>query len=570
MFPASRSDTQTISLLWRAQADAMAAPGANAVAHDLRVKVIAEAIAPHVDYLRPIHNLLLTLLTDAEALRYRQDVLEDCLLNPDFAEGLSELLPLIRGLHNTVRDIRARRNQVSLVLSRLTELENYLECVTAFEALLAGHRAKLKAAAWLALADEFGRIVAAPAFRQMAEELPRLRAEIRQVVSVTIGVNLSPDLKPVAATLLSINKQRFRGPRFFRKLWGIDEEEDLRGISPLREAPDAQRYRNGSILAERRETLDRLAANALFSDLGVVLNDVIRPIARALERYTHVHSSLLRALEPEIAFYVGGAALVAGLRGRGLPMSRPQLLPLAERRLAARALYNLDLALRLARQQKEGELSQQIVSNDVAFDDAGRIHILTGPNRGGKTTYIQAIGLLHILAQSGLYVPAESASLSPVDAVYLHFPAEERPNMESGRLGEEAGRLREIFRRATWQSLLLLNESLASTSATESYFLARDVVCCLRMLGARALFVTHLHELAAACESINSEVAGDSRVASLVSTVEEGEDGLRRTYQVVPAPPRGQSYAREIARQYGISFDQLGALLAERGDDAGD
>ncbi|MDE2945738.1 MAG: hypothetical protein OXT05_01435 [Chloroflexota bacterium] len=570
MFPASRSDTQTISLLWRAQTDAMAAPGANAVADDLRVKVIAEAIAPHVDYLRPIHNLLLTLLTDAEALRYRQDVLEDCLLNPDFAKGLSELLPLIRGLHNTVRDIRARRNQVSLVLSRLTELENYLECVTAFEALLAGHRAKLKAAAWLALADEFGRIVAAPAFRQMAEELPRLRAEIRQVVSVTIGVNLSPDLKPVAATLLSINKRRFRGPRFFRKLWGIDEEEDLRGISPLREAPDAQRYRNGSILAERRETLDRLAANALFSDLGVVLNDVIRPIARALERYTHVHSSLLRALEPEIAFYVGGAALVAGLRGRGLPMSRPQLLPLAERRLAARALYNLDLALRLARQQKEGELSQQIVSNDVAFDDAGRIHILTGPNRGGKTTYIQAIGLLHILAQSGLYVPAESASLSPVDAVYLHFPAEERPNMESGRLGEEAGRLREIFRRATRQSLLLLNESLASTSATESYFLARDVVCCLRMLGARALFVTHLHELAAACESINSEVAGDSRVASLVSTVEEGEDGLRRTYQVVPAPPRGQSYAREIARQYGISFDQLGALLAERGDDAGD
>ena len=237
-----------------------------------------------------------------------------------------------------------------------------------------------------------------------------------------------------------------------------------------------------------------------------------------------------------------------------------------ERRLTARGLYNLDLALRLARQEPEGELNAQIVSNDVAFDDAARIHILTGPNRGGKTTYIQAIGLLHVLAQSGLYIPAESASLSPVDAVYLHFPAEEKPNMESGRLGEEAGRLRDIFKLATRRSLLLLNESLASTSATESYFLARDVVCCLRMLGARALFVTHLHELASACESINEEVAGDSRVGSLVSTVEKGEGGLRRTYQVLRAPPRGQSYAREIARQYGISFEQLGALLAERRD----
>ena len=75
------------------------------------------------------------------------------------------------------------------------------------------------------------------------------------------------------------------------------------------------------------------------------------------------------------------------------------------------------------------------------------------------------------------------------------------------------------------------------------------------------MFVTHLHELAANCESINSEVPGDSRVQSLISQVEEGEDGVRRTYLVVPAPPRGQSYAREIARQYGISFEQLQELL---------
>jgi len=562
-----QSEPNTISLLWLDSESASRASGGDpAIADDLRVKVIADLMSPHVDYLRPIHNLLSTLLTDEETLRYRQDVFEDCLENPAFTKSLRELLPQIRGLHNTVRDIRARRNQVSLVLSRLTELENYIECVSALEALMRKHAQALKAAAWKALAGELQRIVNEPAFTQMTTELPELRAEIRQVVSVTIGVNLSPDLKPVAATLLSLNKKRFRGPRFFRKLWGIDDEEDLRGISTLRESPDARRYRNGSILAERREMLDRLGANALFSDLGLVLDDVIRPIARALERYTHVRSSLLRALEPEIAFYVGGAGLISALRLRGLPLCRPQLLPTAERRLEARNLYNLDLALRLSRQQREGDLNEHIVSNDVAFGEDGRIHILTGPNRGGKTTYIQAIGLLHVLAQTGMYVPAESASLSPVDAIFLHFPAEEKPNMESGRLGEEAGRLREIFRRATRHSLLLLNESLASTSATESYFLARDVVSCLRMLGARVLFVTHLHELAADCESINSEVTGDSRVQSLISQMEEGADGLRRTYQVVPAPPRGQSYAREIARQYGISFEQLRALVIDGRD----
>lgn len=563
MSTATQSEPQSISLLWLDSESASSAPPACSVASDeLRLKVIANAISPHVDYLGPIHNLLSTLLADEETLRYRQDVLEDCLSNPTFSDGLRALLPQLRNLRNTVRDIRARRNQVSLVLSRLTELEDYIECVAELEALLRKHRQALKAQAWLELARELRRVTSEPAFVQMAAELPQLRAEIRQIVSVTIGVNLSPDLKPVAATLLSLNKTRFRGPRFFPKLWGIDDEAEQRGISPLRESPEAQRYRGGGILAERREMLDRLAANALFSDLGVVLDDVIRPITRALERYTQIRSGLLRALEPEIAFYVGGAALISALRARGLPLCRPGLLPADERRLEARALYNLDLALRLMRLQKTGDLKEQIVCNDVAFGDKGRIHILTGPNRGGKTTYIQAIGLLHVLAQTGLFVPAESAALSPVDGIYQHFPAAEKPNMESGRLGEEAGRLREIFARATRHSLLLLNESLASTSATESYFLARDVVCCLRMLGARALFVTHLHELAADCEAINSEIQGDSRVQSLISQVEEHEDGVRRTYQVVAAPPRGQSYAREIARQYGISFEQLRALLA--------
>lgn len=563
------ASTELISLLWPDRAAAENAPAAGSwAADDLRVKVIADAIAPGADYLRPIHQHLSTLLTDAATLRYRQSTLDDCLRAPAFTAGLDALLPQIHGLANTVRDIRARRNQVVLVLSRLTELENYLECLTALDELLARQRDQLKAAAWLKLAAEIRRNVDEPILQQMAAELPALRAEIRQIVSVTIGVNLSPDLKPVAATLLSLNKRRFRGPRFFRKLWGVDEDQDWRGLETLHEAPAAGAYRQGGIMAERRETLDRLAANVLFGDLGRVLDDVIRPIARALEQYTRVNSATLRALEPEIAFYVGAAELIQRLRAAGLPMCKPRLLPLEARQLHCRALYNLDLALRLGRQHKGAGLACHIVGNDVNFDEAGRIHILTGPNRGGKTTYIQAIGLLHILAQAGLYVPAAEAALSPVDAIYLHFPAEEKPNMESGRLGEEALRLRDIFRTATRHSLLLLNESLASTSATESYFLARDVVSFLRMLGARSLMVTHLHELAADCEAINSEVPGDSRVQSLISQVETGEAGVRRTYQVVAAPPRGQSYAREIARQYGISFEQLKALVADRAEGA--
>ena len=559
-----REHPKSISLLWPAGQSAGEAATAFLTRHDdLRIEFIAEAIAPEREYLRGVREILSAPLTDIATLRYRHEALDDCLRHPEFTAGLGELLPLMRGLKETVRDIRARRNEVSLVLSRLSELENFVECVTALDSLLHRYACQLRSGAWLGLAERMRATASEATFAQMVAELPELRASIREIVSVTIGVNLSPDLKPVAATLLSLNKRRFKGPRFFRKLWGVDEDEEIRGISRLREAPNAADYRGG-VMAGRRETLDRLEANGLFRDLGKVLDDVIRPINRALSAYSRVSGRSLRAVEPEIAFFVGAARLVMDLREGGLPMCRPTLLPVDERRLEARNLYNLDLALRTRRQHASEDLAQHIVGNDARFDDEGRIHILTGPNRGGKTTWMGAIGLLHILAQSGCYVPAETAALSPVDGIYLHFPVEEDPAMESGRLGEEAGRLREIFSRASARSLVLMNESLASTSAAESHYLARDVLCCLRMLGARAVFVTHLHGLAAECEAINSEAPGDSRVCSLITEVEDEADSVRRTFRVVAAPPRGQSYAREVARQYGISMEQLKALIANR------
>jgi DNA mismatch repair ATPase MutS len=158
--------------------------------------------------------------------------------------------------------------------------------------------------------------------------------------------------------------------------------------------------------------------------------------------------------------------------------------------------------------------------------------------------------------------------MSPVDAIFTHFAVEERPDQEAGRLGEEAQRLSAIFDKATRHSLLLFNESLASTSANESFYLARDLVRVVRLLGARAIYATHLHELAADADAINADTEGDSTVVSLVSmvAVEQGGEGeeVRRTYKIVNSPPMGRSYAREIALRYGISFEQLESQLRAR------
>jgi DNA mismatch repair protein MutS len=129
---------------------------------------------------------------------------------------------------------------------------------------------------------------------------------------------------------------------------------------------------------------------------------------------------------------------------------------------------------------------------------------------------------------------------------------------QQGRLAEEAGRLREIFQHATRYSLVLLNESLSSTTPDEALFLARDVLCGLRAIGVRGLYATHLIELAAHTGEIERMVPGDSAVISLVAGIRSLGDGkMEPTFQITRGAPLGYSYAQEIARRHGISLDQI-------------
>ena len=75
----------------------------------------------------------------------------------------------------------------------------------------------------------------------------------------------------------------------------------------------------------------------------------------------------------------------------------------------------------------------------------------------------------------------------------------------------------------------------------------------MHYLGARAIFNTHMHDLAKNLDELNRSEPTDSNVASLITGIDNGE----RSYKVSLAPPCGQSYARDIARKYGVTFDQL-------------
>ena len=278
-----------------------------------------------------------------------------------------------------------------------------------------------------------------------------------------------------------------------------------------------------------------------------MLGSTVKQIKNKLSRYVNISGYSLTKLIPELIFYIRWAEFCTRLMEKGLPMSKPEILDTDKRYMKAQELYNLKLGMQVLAGNE-----MEIICNDFEFSREHGIYIMTGPNRGGKTTFTQAVGIIFLMAQHGIFVPAKSLTMSPCDNIYTHFPADENSTVNLGRLGEESKRLSEIFTAATDKSVLLFNESLATTSFAEGLYIAKDVVRALRYLGARTIFNTHMHELAMQLEVMNS-YEGDTNVASLITGIHEGT----RSYKVFLAPPEGVSYARDIAEKYGVTFDQL-------------
>ena len=485
-------------------------------------------------------EFLYELCQDVDTIGYRQRILADLLASDELCGVLREVRPMLRELAYFRTTRKEQSAPLQQAVWRLGELETYVSCLQRLADAAA--LSDLKSQGMQALLAFVERRRADPVYQRLVKELPALRGGLKRRASVSIGINLDDQLRPAEATLLAVHDEKFAERPLLSRIFGAATPyQPVASIKPL------------------------AGMGSLLGDLDRILGAVARPLARALGQYVRLQVQDLLSLEREIAFYLGAAQLFGALRARGLPVCRPRLAGVGERHLQVTGLYNVNLAL-----GGSEEAARAIVGNDLDMAANGRILVLTGPNQGGKTTFARAVGLLQVLAQAGLYAPAASAVVSPADVVETHFPVDEPGHAEGGRLAEEARRLASIFAAASEHSLILMNESLASTSPSESLYLADDVVRGLRLLGARAVFATHLHELGERVDAINREVAGASRLVSMVAGIESsdadnGSNGeVRRTYRIRPGPPVGLSYARDIARRYGISFDDIRAQLAAK------
>ncbi len=535
--------------------------------HDLGMEQILPAFTGNQDHQKMIADVLSLLIHDPEVIRYRQEILADLLCHPKLVDRITALLPVIDSLARYLSQTEQGLNSLYEVTWRLGELQNIVDCVDGLGEVLLEVRDQLTSDGLKLLLGEVLKIRANPVFQNLVKELPELLAKVRACASITIGVNLDSSMRPVQATLLSVNDRPFTDQTLLNKLFGIKKEGE--GVAPLHSVP--QRTVSGQyalpIDPELGWAVEPMMV-PLFNDLSKVLERTTLPIANQLKRYAILQNNLLINLRPGLIFYLGAVRFIRCLQDHGLPMCQPDIASSSMRICKVRDSFNVNLALR---NLIDGQnLADVITMNDIDIGPDGQILILTGPNQGGKTTYMVGVGLVQVLAQVGCFIPGKQAEIRPVDNIFSHFPLEEKPDTEAGRFGEEAMRLGKIFEQVTRDSLVLLNESLSNTSFGESLYLAQDIVRILRRVGGRVIYATHLYELANRVEELNAFAPGDSKIISVVSSpVDQGsqasQGAIKRTYKVEVRPPLGQSYAREIAARYGIGYEQLEKALSERG-----
>lgn len=482
--------------------------------------------------------------TDESVISYRQSTVKDLLAIPELLDTLSGIHPIL----DDIRELRRLDNDnvtsADSYLYSITEIELYVSCLDTLKRGFGGVRDKIVSPAFTALADFVRELTESEYYCELNKKLSALSDRVHEVKSITIGVNLDRELRPESAGVISINSEHFKSGKMLDKILRLSFKNDaytcIASLAPF-----------GKGQSDNKQ-------EALIGAFNSAIEDVFRSSVRGWRNivadYVMDNTDFLLKLLPEIEFVSRAAELLRELSSHpGCSICYPTLAPMSEKRFEAVGLYNPRVAL---------AIDDEIVTNDLSFDDEARIYVLTGPNRGGKSVITVALGAAQAMCQLGLPVPAQSAVISPVSGIFTHFPEGADDTIDKGRLGEECARLKEIFDGADADTMILLDESLSSTGAYEASYIASEILSAFAAMRCRGIFSTHLHELAASVPEINerSLKAGGVKLDTLVAGIEEGQ----RSFKIHRAKPDGKSYARDIADKYGLSFENLMGRMEAR------
>jgi DNA mismatch repair protein MutS len=456
-------------------------------------------------------------LHDARAVEYRHQIQRD-LENKAVSEAVAEFADRLREMRKHLVQAGKLRHRYQKEHWILDATGIYCRAVAALSDALAA--LELRSRGLIAFRQYLAGYTQSAAFTGLAadlERVTRLLGEVRYCIN--IKGNRVTVTKYEGEDDYSAEVQK----TFAR--FAENEAEDYR--IGFRSFPDMNHV--------EERILDRVAR---------LLPEVFQALDEFCARHDRYIDKKIRAFDREIQFYVAYRAFIAPMQAAGLEFCYPAVSADAKR-ISVTGSFDLALAAKLMPR------ASAVVRNDFHLEDPERIFVVTGPNHGGKTTFARMFGQLHYLASLGYPVPAASASLFLPDRVYTHFEREEDLATLRGKFEDELVRIRAVLEQATGDSVLVMNESFASTTLRDALFVGERVLGQMADLGLLGVYVTFVDELASLNEAC----------VSMVATVVP-DNPAERTYELVRKPADGLAYAAAIAGKYRLTYQQLRERLA--------
>ncbi|MCL2372864.1 MAG: hypothetical protein FWC78_05630 [Defluviitaleaceae bacterium] len=466
------------------------------------------------------------ITTDVEIIKHRLEVFEDLLRCDGLIELLrDDMLPEITDISNLSGSAEDGDYYFLTQFHYIMKLRLYVKCVQNLSQKLT--KLQFKSSGIRKLAEKIAETHSSQEFTNLIEGLETIDLRIKNVRSMTVGINVDAGMRIDNMGIVSINDKRYTSggllDRILRADFNRGDEYTL--ITPLEP------------IFSNLSDVQKFELNKVFKGaLNTVLKGALKSIPKDTAQYMKDKSGFLTDLIPELCFLVAGHEMLMDFRAQDASICKPTISD-----NNCTSIENLIHPTLLHKIKKE-----DLRRNTIRFDDDGMIYVLTGANSGGKSVFLQAVGVAQVLFQLGLHVPASAASMLPVDNIYLHMPTEVTIQNAAGRLENECIALNEMLKTITNSSLVLMDEVFSSTSAYDGSILAEELLKHLAKVSCRGIFSTHIHDLPV--QRINKNEKTVAMLDTLVALSSEG----RRLYRISRQKPEGHSHAFDIARKYGL------------------
>ena len=473
--------------------------GADSLIADLELETLFAAMAQGDAFLSDVaRKAVLASLTTPGLIVYRQDILRDCMANGAIVRELYAIaLEAIAIEKQTYFGIFSHYPAAILSSSR-DLMQSFIGVLVKLRELADRSSANFASAGFSRFFSMIRDELADDYFATLDAHLKELKLRHGTLISARLGKGN----KGVGYTL---RRPAGADRNLFKRFFG-SRAPSLTFRVPERDEAGAR------ALSELEARGISLAADAVHQSAQHVL-------------------SFFRMIRAELAFYIGCLNLANALDATAQPFCYPEPVAGSDRLHAFEGLYDVCLALRL---------QKPIVSNAVAANRA-ELTVVTGANEGGKSTFLRSIGLAQMMMQAGMMVGARSFSANVASGVFTHYKREEDASMTSGKFDEELVRMNALADRVTVDSLVLFNESFASTNEREGSEVARQIVRALVEERVKVVYVTHMYHFA-------HGLFEDMKERALFLRAERREGG-ERTFKVMPGEPLETSYGEDLYRR---------------------